>query len=213
MKLYVIPGAPNCRKAQAVALHLGIGLETVALDVRRGDAGLPEHLALNPNGYTPTLVDGDLVLWESAAVMQYLCEQRPANTLFPADPARRADIARWQFWEAANLQRIVRTFFTENVVKPRYLGQQPEAARMAGLVEPFHRCAAILDRHLRGREFVAGGQLTLADFSLAGAFCYAGPAQLPWESYGEIRRWYAGIDRLPAWQATAPARARPETRP
>jgi len=206
MKLYVIHGAPNCRKVQAVAALLGIELELVALSLRDGDAAKPDYLAINPNGYTPTLVDGELTLWESNAIKQYLCEHTPGNTLFPADAVVRADIARWQFWEAANLQRIVHAFFHENVLKPTYLGQPTDVARVAALLEPFHRFAAILDRHLRGRRFVVGEQWTLADFSIAAAFCYAAPAKLPWERYNEIRRWYGGIDALPEWQATAPRR-------
>ena len=207
MKLYVIPGAPNCRKAQAVALHLGLKVDTVALDLRAGDADKPEYLTLNPNGYTPTLVDGDFVLWESNAIMQYLCGQRSGTPLFPDDPVTRADIVRWQFWEQANLQRIANGFFRENFLKPRYRGQETDRARLAELTGPFHRFASILDRHLRERRYMVGDGLTLADFTLAASFCYAVPARLPWDGYAGIQAWYARIDALPAWQATAPKRA------
>jgi glutathione S-transferase len=207
MKLYVIPGAPNSRKAQAVVLHLDLPVETVSLDLRAGDTKRPEYLALNPNGYTPTLVHGERVLWESSAVMQYLCEQRPGNTLFPADAGARADIARWQFWEQANLMRHAGGMFRENFVKPTYLGGTPDPQRIAELTPPFHRFAAILDLHLQDRAYVVGNCLTLADFSLAANFCYATLARLPWDNYPAIQAWYARIDAEPAWHATAPLRA------
>jgi glutathione S-transferase len=207
MRLYVIPGAPNCRKVQALALELGLALDTVRLDLRAGDTDKPGYRALNPNGYTPTLVDGEFVLSESNAIIQYLCAQRPGTPLWPDAPRARADIVRWQFWEQANLQRPVGTLLRENFLKPRYFNQPPDPARVNEVAGPFHRFAAILDRHLHGRRFVVGDSLTLADFSLAAAFCYAGPAQLPWQDYANIQSWYAGIDGLASWQATRPQRA------
>ena len=207
MKLHVIPGAPNCRKVQAVVNELGIELDTVALELVAGDANKPDYLALNPNGYTPTLMDGEFVLWESNAIMHYLCSLRPGTPLWPEEPKTRADIVRWQFWEQANLQRTANAFLRENFLKPRYFNQPPDEARLSDVTGAFHRFAAILDRHLHGRRFVVGDGLTLADFTLAASFCYAGPAQVPWDRYRHIQTWYAGIDRLPSWQATQPRRA------
>src|SRR5262249_21731615 len=99
MKLYGFPPSPNTWKARAVAAHLGIPLELELVDLTKPRT--PAYLALNPTGRTPTLVDGDFVLWESTAIMQYIASQKP-NSLWPDDARTRADIMRWQSWQIAH---------------------------------------------------------------------------------------------------------------
>src|SRR5262245_8645262 len=100
MKLYGFPASPNTWKVRAVAAHPGIGLDEQFVDLTKGAQRSPDYLALNPTGRTPTLVDGDFVLWEATAIMQYLAE-RKTSPLWPGDTRSRADITRWQSW---NLQ-------------------------------------------------------------------------------------------------------------
>ena len=80
MKLYGFPRSPNTWKVRAVAAQLAMPLELELVDLTKPRA--PAYLALNPTGRTPTLVDGDFVLWESNAIMQYLASQAP-NSLWP----------------------------------------------------------------------------------------------------------------------------------
>src|SRR5262245_58835610 len=101
MKLYGFPPSPNTWKVRAVAAQLGIPLEFELVDLMQGASHTPAYLALNPTGRTPVLVDGDLKLWESNAIMQYLASQK-ANSLWPNDARTRADIARWQSWQLAH---------------------------------------------------------------------------------------------------------------
>src|SRR4030081_1552446 len=101
MKLYGFPPSPNTWKVRAVAAHLGMPLELVPVDLTKGGQRAPDYLALNPCGRAPTLVDGDFVLWESDAIMQYLADRKP-NSLWPNDSRVRADIARWQCWDLAH---------------------------------------------------------------------------------------------------------------
>src|SRR5262245_28653081 len=92
MKLYGFAPSPNTWKVRAVAGHLGIALDMVTVDLTKGAQRNPDYLALSPTGRTPTLVDGDFVLWESAAIMQYIADKKP-NPLWPNDPRSRADIS------------------------------------------------------------------------------------------------------------------------
>jgi glutathione S-transferase len=66
----------------------------------------------------------------------------------------------------------------------------------------FHRAAAVLDGQLKGKTFVTGDTLSIADFSLGCPLNLAEPAHLPLEPYAEIRRWYATLRALPSWQKT-----------
>ncbi len=78
----------------------------------------------------------------------------------------------------------------------------PDPAAVAKGTETFHRVAQVLDGQLKGRTFVAGETLTLADFSLGAPMNLAELAGLPVASYSEINRWYGTLRALPAWQQT-----------
>jgi glutathione S-transferase len=203
MEIYVFPPSPRAIKVMAVANHLGLDWTMRALDFSKGDHKAPAYAALNPNCRMPTLKDGDYVLWEANAIMQYLAAKKPSSGLFPTDDKARIDITRWQFWDLAHWDPAYSVFLFEYVVKPRLLGMnEPDAAALAKGAEAFHRSAKVLDGHLKGRKYVTGDALTLADFSLGAGMIYADMCRLPVEPYGEIKRWYAGLSALASWQNT-----------
>jgi len=203
MKLYSIHNSNNCRRVNATVAHLGLSLEIVEPNLQ-GDMKKPEYLALNPNGKVPTLVDGDFSLWESRAIMQYLASKKPGNTLWPNDPKRQADIARWQFWEASHLSKGTGAFSFEKLFKPMFLKQQPDPAALAAGEKEFHLFAPVLNAQLETRKFIVGNEVTLADFSVGACFSFAEPSGLPWGDYGHIRAWWARLGEIPAWKSTAP---------
>ena len=204
MKLHVFPPSPNARKVLFVAQHLGVPHEIEMVDLGKGQQRTPEYLKLNPNGVMPTLTDGDFVLWESEAIMQYLCSKKPGQTLWPSDPRKQADVSRWQFWVLANWAPACGTLLFENMVKGMFGGGAPDPARVADGEARVQKYGKILDDHLEGRKFVVGDSLTLADVSNAVFLAFAGPARLPVRDWKEIQRWSASLNDIPAWKATAP---------
>ena len=211
IEIFAFPPSPRAFKALAVANHLGIDVTVRALDFAKGEHKTPEYAALNPNMMMPTLRDGDYVLWESNAIMQYLAGRRPQSGLLPADERGRLDVTRWQFWDLAHWDPAVETLLLENFVKPVLMGAgAPDAAVVAKGIEQFHRAAAVLDGQLRGRKYVTGETLTLADFALGAPLNYAKEGQFPLQDYAEIRRWHAGLTALPAWQKTIAASPLPQ---
>jgi glutathione S-transferase len=204
MKLYVFPPSPNARKVLFVAQHLGVPFEMQMVDLSKGDQRKPEYLKLNPNGLMPTLVDGDFVLWESDAIMQYLCSKKPGQTLLPSDPRAQADVVRWQCWELANWAPACGTLIGERLVKALFGAGPPDPVREADGEERVKKHAQVLDDHLRGRKFIVGDSLTLADVSNAVYLAFTGPARLPVQQFKEIQRWSASLNEVPAWKATAP---------
>ncbi|MGH8671628.1 MAG: glutathione S-transferase family protein [Burkholderiales bacterium] len=169
MKLYGFSASPNTSKVMAVAAHLGLPLDYQEVDLTRGEQRKPSFLKLNPNGLTPTLVDGDFVLWESNVVMQYLACKKKGNKLFPAEVKVRADITRWQFWAAAHWERATNTLQWENLLKPMFGIGPPDLAKIAEAEESFHRHAAVLNKKLANRKYIMGDAITLADFSIAAS--------------------------------------------
>ena len=207
MKLYGFPPSPNTWKVRAVAAHLGLPLELQFIDLTKGQQRTPDYLAINPTGRTPTLVDGDFVLGESTAIMQYLADQTP-NTLWPNDVRARADIVRWQCWQLAhwNGEACQPLVFQRLVKKLLNLGA-PEAAVVDNATAAFNREAQMLDAHLAKHGYLVGSAVTLADFSAAAPLFYSKEAELPVASYPRVQDWFARVSALPAWRDTAPQRA------
>jgi glutathione S-transferase len=203
IELYAFPASPRAFKALAVANHLGSDYTLHVIDLLKGEQKTPEYTALNPNQMMPTLRDGDYVLWESNAIAQYLAGRKPQSGLLPTDERGRLDVTRWQFWDIAHWDPPVETLLLENFVKPNFLGvTERDEAGVASATERFHRAAAVLDGQLKGRRYVIGDTLTLADFSIGAPLNYATQARFPLEPYAEIRRWHADLMALPAWQKT-----------
>ena len=113
IELYVFPPSPRAFKVMAVATYLGIEPTLHTLDLIKGDQKSPEYAALNPNMRMPTLKDGDYVLWESNAIMQYLASKRPESGLLPSDEKGRLDVTRWQFWDLAHWDPTCAVFLFE----------------------------------------------------------------------------------------------------
>lgn len=203
MKLYGFPPSPNTRKVQAVADHLSVPLEFELVDITQGMSRTPQFLAINPGGRTPVLVDGDFTLWESNAIMQYIAGKKQ-NELWPENARARADITRWQFWQAAHWHEGCGGFLWENLVKKLLFGSDADPTALKNAEQAFHRDAPVLDSHLVKQPYLVGRALTLADFSVASYLHYATPARLPLEQYPNIRSWYARIEALPAWRNTIP---------
>src|SRR2546427_5910162 len=160
MKLYGFPPSPNTWKVRAVAAQLGIPLELEFVDLTKPRT--PDYLALNPTGRTPTLVDGDFVLWESNAIMQYLASRAP-NPLWPNDARVRADIMRWQSWQLQHWSKEAcePLIFQRLVKKILDLGP-PDAAVVEKGTEAFNREANVLDSHLAKQLYLVGTAVTLA---------------------------------------------------
>jgi glutathione S-transferase len=204
MKLYFHPMSGNSRRALLVATHLDVPLERVVVDLTKGEQRGAPHLRRNPNGRVPVLEDDGLLLWESRAIMQYLAEKTPGQTLLPTDARGRAEVNRWLFWCAAHMAPANAILVMENFVKAltgRGPADRAEVARGEAL---FAQSAPVLDAHLADRAWVALDRLTLADFSLAAGFALAGPGRLPMGDYANIRAWLGRVQELEAWKRTAP---------
>lgn len=203
MKLYYFPASPNSRRAHAVAIHLDLPLDLRLVDLQKGEQRTPEFMQLNPTGRTPVLQDGEFVLWESTAIMQYLASQI-SNSLWPENVQSRVDIMRWQSWQLAHWQAACQPLQFERVVKQILQLGDPDPQIVEQATQRFHQEAAVLNQHLAERTYLVNETLTLADFSVASDLTYAGPGQFPLELYPHIQAWYARIEQLPAWQQTNP---------
>ncbi len=203
MKLYHHPVSANSRRVVLTAAQLGIPFESHLVDLTN-----PEDrkalVAINPNNKIPVLVTGDLVLWESHAIMKYLCAQAPDQTLYPGDARGQADIDRWMYWTVANLVPAIAQISAERLWKRFRGGGEPDQAVIDRAEQLFHPSAKVLEAHLAGRTWLVGDSPTLADFSLAPTLLYAEQAKLPMDPYPNVRAHRARVYALPAWRETDP---------
>lgn len=203
INLHVFPLSPRSFKVLAVANHLGLEYQQRLVDLTKGGHNAPEFVALNPNKRVPVLEENGFVLWESNAILQYLASKRPESGLLPVDSHERAQVTQWQCWDLAHWDAASAIMIFERVVKKLLsIGEADEREAARG-EERFHRCAQVLDQHLRDRKFVVGNALTVADFSIGATLNAAVPARLPIERYAHIRRWHAELSELPAWRKAA----------
>ncbi|MEI9938235.1 MAG: glutathione S-transferase family protein [Pseudomonadota bacterium] len=203
MKLYYNPLSPNVRRVRLAAAVLGIELEEKLLDFSKGEHKSPEYLALNPNGAVPTLVDGDFVLTESRSIMQYLASKKPESGLLPRDEAARADVTRWQFWDASHFSPQLGTIVFEKMIKGMMGLGEPDSAKINDALSNFRRFAAVLNQRLEGKQYVVGNNLTLADLTLGSSLMYAKQIEAPIAEFPNVEAWLARITALDGWKKTA----------
>jgi glutathione S-transferase len=201
MRLYHHPLSSNARRARMTAIHLNLPIELASLSLME-DKDRRRLAQLNPNHKLPVLADGDFMLWESCAIMQYLAEQAPGQTLYPQAGQARADVNRWMFWGAQHFGAAVSVLAWENVWKGA-AGRGPADPREVERgTRDLGALAAVLDVHLAGRTWLVGDDLTLADFTLAAPLMYWDRAQLPLAQYANIGAWHARVRQLQAWRET-----------
>lgn len=201
MKLFFHPFSGNSRRVRLVAAQLGLALDEVVVDLTAGAQRSADHLARNPNGRVPVLEHDGFTLWESRAIMEYLCDLTAGQTLLPTDARGRADVNRWLFWDAAHMAPAATVLVMENFVSAR-MGKQPNPAEVARGEAMFHAALPILDAHLAHRSWMVGDHLTLADLSLAAGFQAAVPAKFPMATYANVARWLERVQALDAWKRT-----------
>jgi glutathione S-transferase len=202
MKLYYSETL-NPRKACAVAKYLGLPVDFVRVDLARGEHMTPDYLNQNPNGKTPLLIDGDLQLWESAAIMTHFAVKAGSN-LWPSDGAQQVEVLRWLSWDLAHFSRHGGALYFENYIKPALGLGEANAAVVAEAGKFFRRFAGVLDTHLATRRYLVGDQLSIADFAVAAVLPWAKEAKLPLEGFNHVVRWHDQLMELPAWREPFP---------
>jgi len=157
------------------------------------------YRALNPNMKVPTLVDGDVVIWESNSILRYLTAAKPV--LSGATPAEKASVERWMDWQLCHLNPPYLAVFRD-AKKPPAERSADFAAQSADLVAQLK----ILEGHLAGKSWLALDRFTLAEICLGPIVkrCLEFPIEKP--AFPELSRWQAAIDARPAFAVATGAK-------
>jgi glutathione S-transferase len=206
VKLYVSNGSPNARRALLARAHMGLEaqVEVQEVDLRKGEHLQPWFLALNPNHKVPTLVDGDLVLWESNAILQYFAGKAGRTDLWPSEPGPQADVSRWQLFVHTHFNLAVNPLVFEKVLKKVFGRGEPDPAVIEAKTKEVREVFAVLEGALDGHDWLACDRLTLADLALGASLGMGLAAGLPFAEFPRLDAWFGRIRALPAWVDTEP---------
>ena len=183
----------NVQKVIFCLEELGVAYSREDYGRQFGNTLTDAYRKLNPNAKVPTLIDGDLVIWESHTILRYLAAvHRPA--LAGTTPAERTMVERWMDWLLGALNTPYVAVFKDAKKAPAE--RAPDfAAQSADLVSQLK----ILDGHIAERDWFALDRFTIADMALGTIVkrCLEFPIERP--ACSELKRWQAAIDARPAF--------------
>lgn len=193
MRLLYFPTL-NGHKVAIALEEMGLPYTVEIVDILNGGQDAPAFRAINPNGRIPALVDGDVRVFESAAILQYL--GRRSGQFYPADEPTRTAIDSWLFWQMSGLGPMSGqvNWFTRAAQKP---GRDPAETSLA--IHRFRketgRLFGVLEEALTGRDY------------LCGAYSIADMCVWPWiEKYPENGGGLAAHPNIAAWHVRIAAR-------
>lgn len=196
MKLYEF-GPTRSIRVRWTLQELGVDFEAIPVNLAAGEHRRPEFLNLNPAGKVPVLVDGDLVLSESVAIVKYLAEKYPDRGLLPTGLQDRAEVDRWLLFTATELEQPLWRISRHSSLYPV---NQRIPADIALASREFKDMATIAEQHLRHRQFLVGDHVTIADFVLAYTLDWANEIGL----LGDCPNLRAYIERMYSRPRAAP---------
>ena len=202
MELFADPITVNCRKVLAGLQMMDADYTLTKVDYFKGEQKNDEFKSINPNAALPALKDGDLVLWESNAILQYVADTMDKTEFYPKDPAKRADVNRWLLWEASAWFPSCHVYLVENCVKP-LLDDTPDQAAIAAEAENFHKLAGILNSRLAENPWLCGAGPSIADIAVASPMHLHAWQQLPLNEHPNLNHWMTErVEQLQCWEAT-----------
>lgn len=183
----------NVRKVVWAVQELGLS------SVQRTDAGgqfglvrEPRYLALNPNGLVPLIEDEEtgIVLWESNAIVRYLCARHAPGELYPEALTERFEAEQWMDWQQTTLNPAGRDAFVQWVRTPAAQRDDALIAASVAMTEPL---MAMLDNHLSRQPFMAGERFTMADIPVGCEVhrWWGLPQERPARPH--LERWYQAV--------------------
>ena len=197
LKIWGRENSSNVRKALWAAEEAGVAYEAIDAGGAFGLVNDPEYRAKNPNGLVPLVEDGELVLWESNAIVRYLAARYAAGDLYPEDPALRARGDKWMDWTTSAFAPVFRDLFWGTLRTPP---AERDPARIAAALARCGELLAMPERALAEQPFLSGERFAMGDIPL-GSFIYAWfemPIQRP--ELPALKAWYGRLKERPAYR-------------
>ncbi len=183
----------NVQKILWILAELGIPYEQIQVGREHGSNDEAWYRAMNPNGLVPTIRDGDLVLWESHAILRYLAASTEGGErLYPRGPLARAKIEQWMDWQLSVMVPAIGPVFW-GLVRPPATG--PDMPAILAAAKRLGEVWAMPEATLSRSDYLAGPTLTLADIALGNAVhrFLSFPIERP--DLPNVARWYQRLQQ------------------
>ena len=197
MKLYHFP-SPNPQKITFALKELGLDCELVPVDLAKGEQRQPVFLAVNPFGRVPVLVDGDLTLRESHAILAYLGEN--TGRLWPASAGERADALQWLFFLSQHIMPAAGQVALR--IRAKVLGIPLDEAIVAQGEQALQPVIGILDGRLSTHRWLFGADFSLVDCAYCPVLNVVEKAGFSLDPYPNVSTYLEACRARPAWKET-----------
>lgn len=180
-------GNPRSRAMRCLWMLEEVGQPYQLIDksLRADDLHSADYLRLNPNARIPTLVDGDLVLWESMAINLYLA-QKYEGPMHCADADVLGLAAQWSFWAMLEIEQLLLHLLEHRVLLAEHARDLSAVERNELLLK---KPLTVLDGSLAGRGYLAGDSFTVADLNVAGILAWGKIVRLDLSPWPDLKRW------------------------
>jgi GST-like protein len=195
IKFYYHP-SPNPSKVALFLEEAGLEYELMPVDTAKGEQHSAAYRAINPNGKTPAIVDGDAVVFDSTAILLYLAVRH--GKFLPANqPDVRSQMYSWLMFIASGIGP-----FSGQAVHFKHFAPEPKDYALNRYSFEATRHWKIIDEHLASRRYMVNDEYTIVDMSLWGwaralPFVFGDAA---WKDFPNVKRVLDGIDARPAVQ-------------
>jgi glutathione S-transferase len=201
MKLYHFPSA-NPQKVRFALLELGLECEIIPVNLLKGEQRKPEYLTINPFGRVPTLIDGELTLWDSHAILCYLGEK--AGRLWPSSAEARADALRWLFFLSGHVSPPA-TELGFNRLAVKVLGLPADQDAIARGEKALPSVIEVLEGRLATNKWLLGSDFSLVDCAYCPILNLVEKAGFTLGQFPKTELYLNACRSRPAWQQTPKA--------
>jgi glutathione S-transferase len=174
--------------------EVGQPYQLVDKSLRADDLHSAEYLRLNPNARIPTLVDGDLVLWESMAINLYLA-RKYEGPMHCTKPEVLGLATQWSFWAMLEVEQLLLHLLEHRVLLVEHARDISVVERNELLLK---KPLSILNGALAGRDYLAGDGFTVADLNVASILAWGKIVRLDLSAWPDLKRWLDGCLARPA---------------
>lgn len=192
LKLYNLPLSGNCYKIRLLLSMLGKEYEKISTDTTKGETQTEAFKRLNPRGQIPVLIDGDVVIWDSMAILVYLARRYGNEQWLPIDALGEARVMQWlAVSENELLYGLARARAARRFNRPF----DPEQCRNDSA-----QGVDAMEQRLKDHEWLTSDHPTIADLACYPYVNLAGEADFSLEPYPAVRAWLQRVEELPGWE-------------
>lgn len=187
--------SPPCRAVLLTAKACGVDFSVNEINLLNGEQMAPEFVAINPAHCVPTMRDGELTIWESRAICQYLANKYASESnLYPSDPEKRAKIDMLLYWDMGTLYGKG----VAELVYPQLFNKVEEDPEK---VKQMNEKLQFLNDHLIKGEYLTGDTMTIADISIA---CSLTMPQVLYPDilgkFEKVKAFYEKVTQMDGWE-------------